>query len=75
MGLGTFAFADTVGAIGVGHDRELSAVLDQAVDQGFGALVVTVVVSGTVDDQQFVLQVLSIRDGRVDLIDLWVLIR
>ena len=59
---GSFALADAVGAVGVGHHRERLAQRDQAIDQGLAVLEVDVVVAGAVDQQQVALQALGMSD-------------
>src|SRR5207247_11346399 len=46
------AFGDRVRPIGIHHQIEWFAELDEPVDQPLGALIVDVVVAGPVDDQQ-----------------------
>ena len=57
------AFTNRVRAVRIGHHRERLVVTDELVDQGFGRLVVTVVVAGAVDDEQIALEAIRVVDG------------
>ncbi len=50
---------DSMPAIGVGHHGEELVVNDELVDQRFGALIVDVVVTGAVDDEQIAFEMLG----------------
>ena len=62
MSCRVFSFLDRVRAVGVGHHAELFVVSDQFVDQHFGGLIMTVVVAGSVNQQQVAFELF----GKVD---------
>ena len=61
---GAFASVDGVVAVRVGHDGEGLVQHHELVDELFDTLVVHVVVSGAVDDEQMPLQLPGMCDGR-----------
>ena len=60
---GVEAFVDGVGAVGVRHHSELLTVGDEGVHQCFGPLVVAVVVTRAVDEQQLALKLVGEGQG------------
>lgn len=50
-------------AVGVGHEGELFVVFDEFVDEFFSSLVVDIVVTGVVDDEEVTFEVGGVRDG------------
>lgn len=59
MSAGVFSFTYTMSSIGIGHKGKHLVMTDQFIDQGFSALVVTVVISSAVHQQKISFQ----RDG------------
>lgn len=64
MFLGSFALADTVRTVRVGHELKLLIVFNEFVEQHFGIVVVYVVVSGAVYVEQVSFQVFGIGNRR-----------
>ena len=64
MARGVGAFANRMGAVGIGHHRERFVVPDQFVDQLLHGLIVAVVVARAVNQQQVALQLVGEIDGR-----------
>ena len=60
---GAFAFAEGVGTTGIHHEVEGLALGDEAVDEGFRAGEVGVVVSGAVDDKEIAGEAIGEVDG------------
>jgi hypothetical protein len=60
---GALALRDTVAAVGVSHHVELLALGDQLVDQQLDALVMDVVVTRTVDQEEVALEASGVVDG------------
>ena len=57
-----FTLGDAVAAIRIGQHRELFVVRDQLVDQRLGPLIVAVVVTGPVNEEQVPSQLARERD-------------
>ena len=53
---GVLSLANRMSAVGVRHHRELFVVRDQFINQDFGGLIMTVVVTSAVNQQQVALQ-------------------
>src|SRR5207253_2707005 len=51
-----FAFVDVVCPVGIHHQVKLFAEFDQSIDEAFGSLVVNVIVTGAMHDEEFALQ-------------------
>ena len=64
MKTGVFALVDAVCSIWVRHHREKLVVFDELVDHHLKALVVDIVVTGSVHDEQVTLQVFCMRYRR-----------
>ena len=62
-------------AIRVGHHRETFVGGDQGVHESFRVLVVDIVVSRAVDDEQIALELVGERDGRSETIALGIVLR
>ena len=71
----TFAFIKAVTAIGVGHEIKLAIVFDQFIDQSLCALIVHIIIPGTVYQQQFPHQLGRERDRRALAITFLVLVQ
>ena len=60
---GVFSFVDSVRAVGINHHGKKLVVGNQLINQFFKALVMDVVVSSTMNDEQFPLELVSEGDG------------
>lgn len=58
------SFGYAVGPVGIGHHGEVFVVFDQLVDQPFEALVMDIVVSCPVDNQQISFKIVGVSDRR-----------
>ena len=67
------ALVDRVRSVRIGHHRKLLVLLDELVDQQLDRLVVTVVVAGSMNDQQVTLQVFREMDRRTIVVARWVI--
>ena len=58
-----FPLPHSMGGPGIGHHREGLVVLNELVHQLLEGLIVAVVISGTMDDQEIAFQLMSEVDG------------
>jgi hypothetical protein len=68
MIVSAFAFGERVGATRVLHKIERFPEFDEAVEEQFGALVVDIIVAGTVDDEQIAAKAFGKIDGGSGLV-------
>ena len=57
------ALSNAVGAIGIRHHGERFVVKDQLIDQGFHILIMHIVVSRSVHQEEIALKTMGERDG------------